>query len=171
MQKCVKEEKYCNKCDIKYDRDKLDVYDKYCNNCGTLLISENKKKIMLTEYEKTQSSAEHHDRVSLEYSGIILAGMLILIGFVFENLRNSENKPFITVISILGISLSIFLMMSFWIAGGVKNQKYDRCKDIEKLLGMKQHSNLRYKKYIMRTAYTIVIVLLITTWIIFLKNV
>ena len=103
-----------------------------------------KKKHLLIEYEMAQVSAEHHDNIVWQIISVIWGGSLILLGFVIDSLNNPQLKIPIIGVGVLGILLTLFTWYHGWILTKVKRQKYDRCKQIERELGFKQHVKLDY---------------------------
>ena len=135
---------------------------------------ENKKdkiNILLSEYQKAQDSAEHHDNLVWTVSSIIIAGMLVLIGLSLDNLANQSLRFLISSIAIFGIILSIFLWKFKYSFKIIKNQKYARCKEIEKNLEMKQHRESKYSERVQTKFYRIILILFILIWIIILLKV
>jgi len=119
------------------------------------------KDILLVEYQKAQDSAEHHDKLVWTTTSIILSGMLILIGFILENLFKTPRIPILFFTGILGISLAIFLIVLQKGFREIKRQKYNRCKEIEQELGMEQHVKLKYEEGKQTSLYQKVLVVFI----------
>jgi hypothetical protein len=123
------------------------------------------KEVLLVEYQAAQASAQHNDNLVWTITGIIWGGMLVLFGFVLGNLHNSDLKIILTLLSILGISLTIAVWRFAFQLNSVMKQKYERCKNIEKQLGMHQHRDLKYSLRTQRIIYGIITVFFVITWL------
>ena len=124
--------------------------------------------ILLVEYQSAQESAQHHDNLVWTVTSIIWGGMLVLLGLVLGNLDNSKLRLILFSLSILGIVLTIAVWIFALQLNSVKRQKYQRCKDLEKLLHMFQHTELKYCSGLQRIIYGIVTILFIIAWIVVL---
>jgi len=104
-----------------------------------------KTEILLIEYQKAQDSAEHHDRLLWAVVGLLVTGMAALLvvqpGKTACVYRWTRFYP-----PILGIIASFVLFYFVRSLRFFKNEKYKRCKVIERLLGMEQHSKLQSPK-------------------------
>lgn len=122
------------------------------------------EEIILVEYQAAQSSAEHHDTLVWTVTSIIWAGNLALLGLVLNVIDKIKLKCWLLAFSVLGI----FLCWSVWKFAEqfnkIKRQKYIRCVEIEEILGMKQHSSLRFSGG-QRLRYRIITGMLILLWI------
>jgi hypothetical protein len=127
--------------------------------------------VLLVEYQAAQDSAQHHDNLVWTTTGIIWGSSLVLLGFVLANLTTSPLKLVITALSALGLLLCAFVWTAAVQFGSVKSQKYNRCKEIEQLLGLKQHSELQYKSRAQRTLYAVTMSAFVVTWIVVLLTV
>lgn len=130
---------------------------------------------LLVEYQAAQDSAQHHDNMIWSATGIVWGASLILLGFILEGLAKNADpgtaKVSVSALSLAPLAVSplaIVLLTYLWYAAcvfaSVKNQKYARCKEIELLLGLRQHSTLRMPKYRQRILYGIAMGLFIATW-------
>jgi uncharacterized membrane protein len=132
-------------------------------------MSENKHKpdlqSLLVEYQAAQDSAQHHDNQVWTTTGIIWGAGLILIGFVVQSIGDARLKLPVVAVCILAILMLIYLWVMAFQLNSVKNQKYTRCKEIESILNLEQHTRLRYKKRSGRFFYSLVMVVFIGTWI------
>jgi hypothetical protein len=126
------------------------------------------KEVLLVEYQAAQESAQHHDNLVWTVTAIIWGGMLVLFGFVLGNLDNVNLRLILTLLSILGIALTIAVWGFALQLNSVKRQKYQRCKTIETLLGMLQHRELKYFSGLQRIVYGIITILFIIAWLIVL---
>jgi hypothetical protein len=104
------------------------------------------EKILLVEYEKAQDSAEHHDRLLWVAVGLIVTGMAALLRIPPGNGQPDEFLWTHFYPPVLGILLSVLLMFFVHSFASFRRQKYKRCKAIEGLLGMEQHSKLEDPK-------------------------
>jgi hypothetical protein len=120
----------------------------------------------LVEYQAAQNSAQHHDNLVWPATSVMWGASLILIGFVLNNLSNANLRPLITASGILGIMLCVFVLRFRSQYASIKNQKYTRCKELEKLFGFRQHSNLSYPRGSMQKLYCVVTVFFIVTWVV-----
>lgn len=95
---------------------------------------------LLVEYKQAQQSAEHHDRLLWTVSSLILAGMASLLGFVLRISDPPKKDWRVAVGAFAGLLLCYLLYFFMESFAKYRNQKYNRCKVIEGLLGMKAHS-------------------------------
>jgi len=126
------------------------------------------KEVLLIEYQAAQASAQHSDDLTWTVTSIIWGGMLVLFGFVLGNLYNANLILILTLLSVLGIALTIAVWGFALQLNSVMRQKYQRCKTIEKQLGMYQHSDLKYKSGSQRIMYGVITVLFIMAWLVIL---
>ena len=128
-------------------------------------LTDKEKEILLIEYQKTQDSAEHHDRLAWTVSSIFFAGMFVLMSNL---LRPNVSKILVLAISLVFILLSIILLAFFFSFNDLKNQKYRKCKEIEIKLGIKygNHSKIAYNAGFMRTLYLLIIMFVVVMWVI-----
>lgn len=129
------------------------------------------KDILLVEYQEAQQSAEHHDNLVWTVTAVIWGGILVLLGFVLGNIEKSNLKTIIILISILGILLTIFVWIFALQLSSIKRQKYKRCKYIEQVFGMRQHSQLEHKEKSQRYLYAVLVFSFIAIWIFILWTV
>lgn len=124
----------------------------------------------LLEYEMAQSSAEHHDNLVWSVSTLTWGVSSVLLGFVLNNI--SKNSLGITVL--LFCLIGIFLILCSWSFArqfrDLRNQKYNRCKQLELELGINQHRMIKYKNGSQTTMYSIIMILFLITWsVVFIK--
>jgi hypothetical protein len=121
--------------------------------------------VALAEYAAAQDSAQHHDSITWTVISIVWGASLVLMGFILSNLKDQPLRPLLTVLCILGILLTACV----WYARGklneIKKQKYERCKELEKVLGMKQHTVLQYPKGHIGSALAIMSIAFILAWL------
>ena len=113
-----------------------------CVNGGRANLSSDELKIRLTEYTKAQDSAEHHDMLLWTVVGILISGMAALFGFALEYYEGHPKWMF-TILAVLGMLLNSLICFFVYSFAKIRNLKYERCKRIEKCLGMHQHRALR----------------------------
>lgn len=98
---------------------------------------EEKRRVLLVEYEKAQDSAEHHERLGWQSKSILWAASVILLGY---SGTPSISKWPVLVFTFAGIILLWFPRPWNEKLAVIKRLKYTRCVEIEKLLGMQQHT-------------------------------
>jgi hypothetical protein len=125
-------------------------------------------QVMLTEYQKAQDSAQYTDSEIWSSTNITWAAMLVLLGLVLGNITELLYRPLITVVSVLGLVLVGFQWDVQRLSRSITHQKYARCKEIEKALGMTQHLNLRYPRGRQTVWYRIVCTLFVVAWVVIL---
>jgi len=123
------------------------------------------KEVLLVEYQVSQESYQHHDNLVWTVTTIIWGGTLVLFGFILGGLDKPNFQLILTILSMLGIALTIAVWVFALQFNSIMRQKYQRCKDIEKLLGMYQNQGLKYVKGLQRIVYAIVTVLFIIVWL------
>jgi len=120
---------------------------------------------LLVEYQAAQESAQHHDNQVWTTTGIIWGAGLVLIGFVVQILDKRELMPIIVLVSVLALFMLVHLWIMAFQFNSIKRQKYDRCKEIENLLHLHQHTDLIYKVKTGRTLYCITMILYVIVWL------
>lgn len=126
------------------------------------------KEALLVEYQAAQESAQHHDNLVWTVTTILWSATLVLFGFVLGSLDKSNLRLILIFLSILGIALAIAVWGFALQYNSVKRQKYRRCKEIEELLGMHHHRDLKYAAGSQRIVYGTVTMLFIIVWLIVL---
>ncbi len=124
----------------------------------------------LTEYEMAQNSAEHHDNLVWSVSTLNWGVSSVLLGFVLNNITESS----LGIVVLLFCLIGIFLILCSWLFArqfrSIRNQKYKRCKELEKELGLVQHTNIKHKDGSQSKIYSMIMVLFIVTWtVVFIK--
>jgi len=127
---------------------------------------EKDKEILLVEYQAAQESAQHHDNLVWTVTALIWGGMLVLFGFILGNLDNASLRLILILLSIIGIALTIAVLVFTLQYNSVTRQKYQRCKTIELLLGMRQHNELKYTPGLQKIIYNIITILFVIAWFI-----
>ena len=125
---------------------------------------EKDKEVLLVEYQAAQESAQHHDNLVWTVTALIWGGMLVLFGFILGNLNNASLRLILILLSIVGITLTIVACVFTVQYNSVMRQKYQRCKDIELLLHMRQHTELKYPPGLQKIIYHIITVLFVIAW-------
>ena len=125
----------------------------------------------LVEYQSSQSSAQHHDSLVWTSRGMIWSAELILLGFVIQSIDKPQLKHSIIATCILALILIIYLWITSFSLRNIVNQKYDRCKEIEEELELKQHLSLKNKKNLGTISFSIVMSVYLATWIVVLVTV
>jgi len=125
---------------------------------------EKDKEVLLVEYQAAQESAQHHDNLVWTVTALIWGGMLVLFGFILGNLDNTSLRLILILLSIIGITLTIAILVFTLQYNSVTRQKYQRCKTIELLLGMRQHNELKYTPGLQKITYKIITVLFVIAW-------
>ena len=127
---------------------------------------EKDKEVLLVEYQAAQESAQHHDNLVWTVTALIWGGMLVLFGFILGNLDNASLRLILILLSIIGIALTIAVLVFTLQYNSVTRQKYQRCKTIELLLGMRQHNELKYTPRLQKIIYNIITILFVIAWFI-----
>ena len=125
---------------------------------------EKDKEALLVEYQAAQESAQHHDNLVWTVTALIWGGMLVLFGFVLGNLDNVNLRFILILLSIIGVALTIVALVFTLQYNSVMRQKYQRCKTIERLFGMRQHNDLKYSSKVQKIIYKIITVLFLIAW-------
>jgi membrane protein DedA with SNARE-associated domain len=121
---------------------------------------------LLVEYKAAQDSAQHHDTLIWSITSVVWGASLLMLGFLLGRVSDPSLKHIVVLISALGILLNVKVWIYTYQLSSVKIQKYDRCKAIERQLGLQQHSTLRYPAGRQKVLYSIVMVLFIILWIV-----
>ena len=127
-----------------------------------------KTQIMLVEYQKAQDSAEHHDSVKWTVTSIAWAANLILMGIVVDSLEEaSDDRLLLALASVVGLSSLVFSAIVWFVLSKVMRDKYKKCAEIEKELGMTQHTNQQssYSAGIITSLHAAITVVLSGVWV------
>jgi len=127
---------------------------------------EKDKEVLLVEYQAAQESAQHHDNLVWTVTALIWGGMLVLFGFILGNLDNASLRLILILLSIIGIALTMAVLVFTLQYNSVTRQKYQRCKTIELLLGMRQHNELKYTPGLQKIIYNMITILFVIAWFI-----
>ncbi|MDT8303472.1 MAG: ABC transporter permease [Sedimentisphaerales bacterium] len=129
-------------------------------------MDSDEKNKFLTEYKKAQDSAEHHGNLIWTATGVACAANIALLIFVIRK-EGSLNYPITsTLLGVLGISLIglVWLLANALIE--LKKRKYDRCKELERVFGFKQHLNesKHYPAGRQRLIYNVCLAIILFIW-------
>jgi len=127
------------------------------------------RDVLLVEYQAAQASAEHHDNLVWTWTSIIWGATLVALGFIVDNLADVKLRWVLTVISGLGIVLVVVAWVVMQQFNSLKNQKYARCKEIENICGMTQHTSLKYSGGSQRIIYSAITLIYIVIWFMVLR--
>ena len=111
---------------------------------------------LLVEYDKAQDSAQHHDSLVWTSVSFIFGGMLVLLGFVLNSLDKLGPNDVLYAVSGLGIGLTLAAIMIAFQFNRITRFKYDRCRVIEKQIGVLQHQNVPHWPWSQRIALTVI---------------
>lgn len=94
---------------------------------------------LLVEYTASQNSAEHYDKLVWYLTSILWTASFALYGLTSNHPENNDDIVF----SLFTCAFGFILIIAAWYFANqfreIKNSKYNRCKEIELLLGMRQH--------------------------------
>jgi hypothetical protein len=124
--------------------------------------------LLSIEYQKAQDSAQHHDTLAWSSFGVCIAVNLALLGFVKDFLQHRE---LLSLLCVFAIALTIATLKIMFMFNDIKRQKYARCKELEPLLGFRQHSYLQYQGRTQRIMVTVIFVILSLIWVFLLHYV
>lgn len=102
------------------------------------------KDVLLVEYQKAQDSAEHHDQLLWVAVGLLASGMAVLLAIPPGHRQPCDSLWARFYPPVFGLLLSLLLFYMVYSFSSIRRQKYDRCKVIEGILGMEQHSKLKF---------------------------
>lgn len=117
------------------------------------------------EYQAAQDSAQYHDNLVWSGTSVMGGGSLVLMGFILTALKETSLRPLVTVLSLLGIATTVCVWIFALQWNAVKRHKYGRCKEIEAVLHMKQHTTLRWASSFQRVIYGALMVFFLLTWV------
>ena len=126
---------------------------------------------LLVEYQAAQSSAQHHDGLVWTVTNILWALSLAIFGFVLTKLGEPSLKVMLTGLAFVGVMLLSYAWFCALQFGFIRNQKYKRCKEIESILGLKQHTELQHPPYFQRVMYAILFWFIVIAWIVLIVHI
>jgi len=97
--------------------------------------------VLLVEYQKAQDSAQFHDQITWASTAVTWALSGAMLNFGFNHICQRIPTTFVAVV---GIFIVCFQSMFQASSRSIKLRKYERCKSIERILGMTQHSTASY---------------------------
>jgi hypothetical protein len=127
------------------------------------------RQVLLAEYEAAPSSAQHHDTLLWSATYTIWSGNVVLLSGVLFGLSMPKLWPLLSFACAVGITLLYAADRFAHDFRAIKNQKYDRCKEIEGFLGMQQHRRTTTRVGRQAELYTIINLLLGGAWLITLE--
>lgn len=122
-------------------------------------------RALLVEYTAAQNSAQHHDSLVWTTIGMIWSAELVLLGFVIQAINNSKISRVTIMACTIALVLLIFLFVTYFSFRNIRTQKYGRCKKIEELLNLEQHSTLKQKEKVGLLSFIIVMISFVTIWV------
>lgn len=117
------------------------------------------------EYQSAQESAQHHDALVWSVTSVMWGGSLVLMGFIVAAPRVPQNRPLVTIVGALGVALTFCAWRFARQFNAVTRQKYLRCKEIEAVLHMRQHSELQWSASSQRRVYSLLMSSFIVAWL------
>jgi len=123
-----------------------------------------KQEIRLAEYKAAQSSAEHHDRLVWTVTSILLSGSFVVMGIILKSPMKGLSSFVSLLLCILGFILTLFVWSAQNHFRNLKNHSYDRCKEIEKELGMSLHSDPKLPAGSQTFKYRFIMALFLLAW-------
>jgi len=129
------------------------------------------EEALLVEYQAAQSSAQHHDGLVWTVTNILWALSIAVFGFVLTKLGESGLRTMLTGLAFIGVMLLCYSWLCALQFSFIRNQKYKRCKEIESQLGLKQHTQLRYRTYLQRVLYALLFWTIITAWMVLIVHI
>lgn len=131
---------------------------------------EERMRALLVEYTATQNSAQHHDSLVWITTGMIWSAELVLIGFVMQSISNPLMSSVSIFACILAIVLLVYLWLNYFSFRTIRYQKYERCKKIERILYLKQHTTLKHKERLGFYLYNFVMIMFSAMWILIIST-
>lgn len=122
-------------------------------------------KDYLTEYQKAQDSAQHHDSIIWTATGVVWVGNIALFAFVFSIMQNLKSSTFLIILSALGILMTLSMLFLSLIRMKTLKQKYDRCIKLEECYGFEQNKNLKYRAGLQKISHIITTLAFIVAWL------
>jgi len=120
---------------------------------------------LLVEYQAAQNSAQHHDNLIWSINGVVWAASLVLLGLLLKLSPNRTMVPVMLLISLLGVFLVIQVWTYTYQLKDLKKQKYERCKEIERKLNLRQHSSVSWKSGRQWLLYNVIMIFFILIWL------
>ena len=104
-------------------------------------------EIVKLAYERSEENAYHDDILMWEVASIVWGANTLLLGFILEAIDNSNARPLIIVLSIIGIFLTVFVFHFFLLGKIGQRVAYNLCHEIERDFPeeLRLHSRIRAK--------------------------
>lgn len=131
--------------------------------------SRDRREVLLVEYQKAQDSAEHHDGLVWNITSLNWVGSAVLMGFVLNGIgAHPTTSQKVALLSLAAVGFVLSCLVWRWVLQSrrVKVAKYERCQEIEKELGMTQHSSLNYPPGSQTREYAGLMVVFLTAWLV-----
>jgi len=136
--------------------------------------SEQSIEHLLVEYQAAQDSAQHHDNQVWHLTSMVWASNFILLGIIMDRAFNPKYSFFVIFLAILGILLTRYSQICQKQWRDMKNQKYTRCKEIEKTINevfieekyhMTQHLNAKWQTGSQTNYYNLIAHMIYISWL------
>jgi len=122
------------------------------------------KEHLIAEYQAAQDSAHHHDNLVWSVTSVMWGGSLVLMGFILSALKESTARVLVTGLCLLGMALTIGVWIFAVKLAAIKRHKYKRCKEIEIVLHLRQHTSLAYSAGSGRVIYGVLMAFFLAAW-------
>lgn len=131
-------------------------------------------EVLLVEYEQAQSSAQHHDGLVWATSNVFVAISAALLAFagsaVIQLPTTAPRYPMalallLLLVTVVGVGLLRFARKCQQDFLNIKRQKYARCKEIERALGMCQHLQTSHPGGSQTTGYLVLLLGIGLIWV------
>ncbi len=126
--------------------------------------TEPKASWLLVEYQAAQDSAQHHDNLLWNTTGAVWAAELVALGFAVQQLGTVARRPTVLAVGFIAILMLLYEWIMALQFRSVKNQKYKRCKQIEAILHLEQHTKLNYFTSWGSIVYAFVVLSFLSVW-------
>ena len=128
-------------------------------------LSQERREVLLAEYQAAQASAQHHDQLLWTVTSIVWATNLVLLG-VIPALQESVWAFLIrTGFCVVGPLLIIFAWSSQSQFRKLKVLAYQRCKVIEEEMGMRHHTAVRHESRSQTVIYGLISAAFLIIWV------
>jgi hypothetical protein len=88
------------------------------------------------------------------------------LGFILEHATKPGLKHILLVLSVLGIVMTVKVWIYTYQLRALKKHKYERCKEIEREIGLQQHITVKWRSGRQWLAYCLVMLLFIIAWVV-----
>jgi hypothetical protein len=135
------------------------------NESIDLELTPRQREVLLVEYQAAQASAQHHDQLLWTVTGIAWATNLALMGFIAQSSAGGWSDAVYLGLCLLGAVLIVFAWSSQSQFRALKNQGYDRCRAIERRLGMDHHLSTKYDPGSQTHAFGLISAFFVVLWL------